>query len=46
VASLAEEDIVCSLRDTNLRVAAHYYNTDGDIDVLLEALSRRRQLFA
>ena len=28
VASLAEENIVCSLRDTNLRVAAHYYNTD------------------
>jgi selenocysteine lyase/cysteine desulfurase len=46
VASLAEEDIVCSLRDTNLRIAAHYYNTDGDIDVLLDALSRRRQLLA
>ena len=29
VASLAEENIVCSLRDTNLRIAAHYYNTDG-----------------
>ncbi len=46
VASLAEENIVCSLRDTNLRVAAHYYNTDGDIDVLLDALSRRRKLLA
>ena len=46
VASLAEENIVCSLRDTNLRVAAHYYNTDDDIDVLLDALSRRRQLLA
>src|SRR4051812_44901787 len=46
VASLAEEHIVCSLRDTNLRVAAHYYNTDGDIDVLLDALSRRRKLLA
>jgi selenocysteine lyase/cysteine desulfurase len=46
VASLAEENIVCSLRDTNLRIAAHYYNTDGDIDVLLDALSRRRQLLA
>ncbi len=46
VASLAGENIVCSLRDTNLRIAAHYYNTDGDIDTLLEALSRRRDLLA
>src|SRR6476646_2947023 len=46
VASLAEANIVCALRDTNLRIAAHYYNTDGDIDVLLDALSRRRQLLA
>jgi selenocysteine lyase/cysteine desulfurase len=42
VASLAEENIICSLRDTNLRVAAHYYNTPADIDVLLDALARRR----
>ena len=39
VASLAEENIVCSLRDENLRVAAHFYNTDDDIDTLLEALA-------
>jgi selenocysteine lyase/cysteine desulfurase len=46
VASLGEEHIVCSLRDENLRVAAHYYNTDDDIDTLLDALRRRRQLLA
>ena len=46
VAALGEEKIVCSLRDENLRVAAHLYNTDEDIDVLLEALSRRRSLLA
>jgi selenocysteine lyase/cysteine desulfurase len=46
VASLAEEQIICSLRDVNLRVAAHLYNTNDDIDVLLEALSRRRALLA
>jgi selenocysteine lyase/cysteine desulfurase len=46
VASLAAENIVCSLRDANLRVAAHFYNTDDDIDVLLAALSRRRHLLA
>ena len=44
VASLAAENITCSLRDTNLRVAAHLYNTDEDIDALLAALSRRRHL--
>jgi selenocysteine lyase/cysteine desulfurase len=46
VASLAEERIICSLRDANLRVAAHFYNTAEDIDTLLDALSRRRPLLA
>ena len=46
VASLAEENFACSLRDENLRIASHFYNTDGDIDALLEALSRRRHLLA
>jgi selenocysteine lyase/cysteine desulfurase len=46
VASLEEERIICSLRDVNLRVAAHFYTTQHDIDTLLEALSRRRQLLA
>ena len=46
VASLAEEDFVCSLRDENLRIASHYYNTVDDIDALLDALARRRQLLA
>ena len=36
VASLAEESVICSLRDENLRVAAHLYNTEDDIDTLLE----------
>ena len=46
VNALAEERIVCSLRDANLRVAAHFYNTDEDIDVLFEALSRHPSLLA
>jgi selenocysteine lyase/cysteine desulfurase len=44
VDSLGEERIVCSMRDTNLRIATHYYNTQADIDVVLEALARRRHL--
>ena len=31
---------------TNLRIAAHFYNTDDDVDTLLEALGRRRHLLA
>jgi kynureninase len=46
VASLEQERIICSLRDVNLRVAAHLYNSQDDIDTLLEALSRRRELLA
>jgi selenocysteine lyase/cysteine desulfurase len=46
VASLEEERIICSLRDVNLRVAAHFYNTQDDIDTLLDALARRRELLA
>lgn len=48
VASLAQERIICSLRDTNLRVAAHFYNTDEDVDTLLATLRHpgRRALLA
>jgi selenocysteine lyase/cysteine desulfurase len=46
VVSLAEENVICSLRDENLRVAAHLYNTEDDIDTLLGALRRRRRLLA
>jgi selenocysteine lyase/cysteine desulfurase len=42
VASLEEERILCSMRDANLRIAAHYYNTAADVDVVLAALARRR----
>jgi len=46
VASLAEERITCSLRDENLRVATHFYNTEADIETLLAALASRRHLLA
>ena len=46
VASLAGERIVCSLRDANLRIAPHFYNTDADVDLLLDALARRQALLA
>jgi selenocysteine lyase/cysteine desulfurase len=46
VSALAEAGIVTSERDGNLRVSAHAYNTEEDIDEVLAALARRRDLLA
>jgi selenocysteine lyase/cysteine desulfurase len=44
VAALGDAGIVTSERDGNLRVSAHAYNTEEDIDEVLAALARHRQL--
>jgi selenocysteine lyase/cysteine desulfurase len=46
VAELEKDGIVTSDRDGNLRVSAHAYNTGEDIDAVLAALARHRQLLA
>jgi selenocysteine lyase/cysteine desulfurase len=46
VATLAEERVVCSERDSNLRIALHLYNVDEDVDRVLEALRTNRSLLA
>jgi selenocysteine lyase/cysteine desulfurase len=46
VGTLAAERIVASSRDGNLRIALHLYNTEDDIDTVLAALERHRQLLA
>ncbi len=46
VGELAEEQIVISSRDDNLRISTHLYNTDDDIDTLLGALRARHHLLA
>lgn len=46
VAALAEERIVTSTRDLNLRIALHLYNVGEDVDRILEALARHRHLLA
>jgi selenocysteine lyase/cysteine desulfurase len=46
VRALASDGIVVSHRDGNVRVAAHLYNVDEDIDRLLAALAARRALLA
>jgi selenocysteine lyase/cysteine desulfurase len=46
VAELATQRIVVSYRDENVRVAAHLYSTEEDIDHLLHVLETRRHLLA
>jgi selenocysteine lyase/cysteine desulfurase len=41
---LGEEGIVTSERDGNLRVSAHAYNVEEDVDAVLAALARHRDL--
>ncbi len=46
VASLAEDNIVVSCRNDNLRISPHFYNNQADIDHLFRALHERRELLA
>ena len=46
VAALEDRGIVTSERDGNLRISAHAYNTEEDIDAVLEALRENRALLA
>jgi selenocysteine lyase/cysteine desulfurase len=46
VAELAAQRIVCSERDSNLRIALHLYNVEEDVDRLLDLLREKRELLA
>jgi selenocysteine lyase/cysteine desulfurase len=46
VRALGEQDIVGSERDSSLRVSLHLYNTEADVDAVLGALARHRELLA
>ena len=46
VDELAAQKIVCSERDSNLRIALHLYNIEEDVDRLLDALRENRSLLA
>jgi kynureninase len=46
VSELASERIVVSTRDDSVRIAAHLYNTDEDVERILAALRSRRHLLA
>jgi len=46
VSALAGDGIATSDRDSNLRVSAHAYNTEEDVDTVLASLTRHRHLLA
>lgn len=46
VANLADEGIITSCRDNNLRVSPHFYNNLDDVEVLFDALNRQGALLA
>lgn len=46
VAALEQEGIITSCRDGNLRISAHLYNNQLDIDSVLQALEKNRRLLA
>ena len=43
---MAEENIVVSCRNDNLRISPHFYNNQADIDHLFRALHKHRELLA
>jgi selenocysteine lyase/cysteine desulfurase len=43
---LAAEGIVTSTRDSSLRISLHLYNVEDDVDGILAALERHRELLA
>ena len=44
VTRLAEEDIITSSRDGNLRISPHAYNDEQDVSRLMECLAQQRDL--
>ena len=46
VDALTEKGIIASCRDGNLRISAHFYNNDADIDAVIAACAENKNLLA
>lgn len=46
VRAMAEDRVIVSSRDGNLRISPHFYNNDGDVEAALASMSRHRHLLA
>lgn len=46
VEKLAEQNIIASCRDGNIRISTHFYNNDQDIDAVVEAFAINKELLA
>lgn len=44
VDALADDGVVVSCRDGNVRISPHFYNTTGDVERVIESLHRHRHL--
>jgi selenocysteine lyase/cysteine desulfurase len=46
VAALAEDRILTTARDGNIRLSWHCYNSDEDVEAVVDALGRHPRLLA
>ncbi len=46
VRAMAEDRVIVSCRDGNIRISPHFYNNAGDIDAALASMRRHRHLLA
>lgn len=44
VKRLEKDNVVVSSRDNNLRISPHYYNNQKDVDVLMDTLTKHKEL--
>jgi selenocysteine lyase/cysteine desulfurase len=44
VDALADDGVVVSCRDGNVRISPHFYNTTGDVDKVIQSLHRHRHM--